>query len=260
MGTCTIAVMLVPLLALALMYAPAVQARDITAAPEVVPPSCSAIIVASMEAKTGSEMYVALSYQLAALAEAEEAVVEMDRGLLDMRTATTPNSMMAAILSSATNAQNKMHCAAYLLGQWHPAGLELQRVAPILISVYNRKALFIATTSDRAKRKFLTVDKPETPVKQLADAEQQAAFGQETKQASTDLLDYTVFTLMKSVDISDQKAKIAEYLNISCAERADILDRSTKLRGQGNVDGDDFRVNSGLIAQSMQKRKCHESP
>jgi hypothetical protein len=235
------------------------QANHRPESPNQAPPGCSTVIATSLNVTSGSASYLALRYQLAALDEAEDAIIEGNKLTETISSATDPSALLTSMLSGYAAVEDDFHCSAYLVGNWHPADPDLKNVPVLLVDLYNRKANFIAVLSEKMKRGFAKDSHVPTKAEQVKDAEHQVELQRQGKQASTDLLDYTTFTLMKAVDLSDPNAKTTEYLSMSCTERADILERSSKLRGEGNVDGNDFRVTAGLIAKMIGEHKCHAS-
>lgn len=198
------------------------QAQRLDQPPRVAPPSCD-INLMTVGDVSGSQSYIRLRYEVEALSAAQESLAGMDAALKDLNGSTSPTMALAGMITGMNQAYDSLACAAYLMGQYRPTEEDDKNIRAILISAFNREAKSVADTMAHSKEQILRPASQQSNAVKLRDAERISARTALQNQAATDLLEATTFSLLRAVDVSDSHAKTAEYLTMSCEEKANLL-------------------------------------
>jgi hypothetical protein len=248
------------LLALMALLPPATfcQAQRPDEPPLVAPPSCG-IYLMSVRRVSGSQSYVRLRYEVEALTAAQESLEGMNAALKGLGNSTSATMGLAGMITGMNQAHNSLTCAAYIVGQYRPTEDDDKTIRGILISVFNREANCVADTIAQGKEQLLRSAGQQTNAVKLRDAERISARTETQNQAATDLLEVTTYSLLRAVDISDPNAKKAEYLSMSCDERADLLTKSATLaRANVGPEKSAYTTPATFIQKVLNEHKCRQ--
>jgi hypothetical protein len=224
--------------------------------PRVAPPSCD-INLMGVRNVSGSQTYVRLRYEVEALSTAQESLAGMDAALRNSEGSTSPTMELAAMITGMNQAHDSLACAAYLMGQYRPTEEDDKNIRAILISVYNREAKCIADTMAHSKEQLLRPTNQQSNAVKLRDAERISGITTLQNQAATDLLEATTFSLLRAVDVSDPHAKTAEYLTMSCDERADLLTKSATLADANKgADKSAYTTPATFVQKVLNEHRC----
>jgi hypothetical protein len=222
----------------------------------VAPPSCD-INLMTVGNVSGSQSYIRLRYEVEALSTAQESLAGMDAALKDLNGSTSPTMALAGMITGMNQAHDSLACAAYLMGQYRPAEEDDKNIRAILISVFNREANSVADTMAHSKEQILRPASQQSNAVKLRDAERISIRTALQHQAATDLLEATTFSLLRAVDISDSHARTAEYLTVSCDERADLLTKSAPLADANkSADKSAYTTPATFIQKVLNEHKC----
>ena len=231
------------------------QSPDLRKPPAQLPPSCSMIVISSLTTMTGSEPYRSLRFEIEALELAQQSVDSVNKAVKESNAENTDAaSAMASLLQGMEESRNKLECAAYVAGQWHPKDEDLRPAAEMLIVVYNRKARVAIEVLAHTKERFVRPDGAQNKAVLMRDAERIASMNAEQTESTTDLVDITGVSLMKSLDLSDPSAKTVEYLAMTCSEREDLLSR---IKNFGGDQTSDYAKIADMIQTALAGHKCH---
>jgi hypothetical protein len=232
------------------------QVQRLDQPPRVAPPSCD-INLMSVGNVSGSQSYVRLRYEVEALSTAQESLSGMDAALKNSDGSTGPTMALAAMITGMNQAHDSLACAAYLMGKYRPTEEDDKNIRAILISVFNREAKCVADTMAHSKEQLLRPTIQQSNAVKLGDAERISAITALQNQAATDLLEATTFSLLRAVDVSDPHAKTAEYLSMSCDERADLLTKSAALADANKgADKSAYTTPATFVQKVLNEHKC----
>jgi hypothetical protein len=234
------------------------QAQRLDQPPRAAPPSCD-INLMTVGNVSGSQSYIRSRYEVEALSTAQESLAGMDAALKDHNGSTSPTMAFAGMITGMNQAHDSLACAAYLMGQYRPTEADDQNIRAILISVFNREANCVADTIAHGKEQLLRPASQQSNAVKLRDAERISARTSLQNQAATDLLEATTFSLLRSVDTSDLHAKTAEYLTMSCDERADLLTKSAALADANKGAGKSaYTTPATFVQKVLNEHKCRK--
>jgi hypothetical protein len=245
-------------LSLVVLLSPAVfcQAQRLDQPPRVAPPSCDINLMAVGNV-SGSQSYVRLRYEVEALSTAQESLAGMDAALRDLNGPTSPTMAVAGMITGMNQAHDSLVCAAYIMGRYQPTEEDDKNISAILISVFNREAKCVADTMAHSKEQLLRPASQQSNAVKLRDAERISARTALQNQAATDLLEATTFSLLRAVDVSDPHAKTAEYLTMSCGERADLLTKSATLAvANKSADKSAYTTPATFVQKVLSEHRC----
>jgi hypothetical protein len=164
---------------------------------------------------------------------------------------------LAGIITGMNQAHDSLACAAYVMGQYRPTEEDDKNIRAILVSVFNREANSVTDTMAHSKEQLLRSTSQQSNAVKLRDAERISARTALQNQAAMDLLEATTFSLLRAVDVSDSHAKTAEYLTMSCDERADLLTRSATLADANNGAGKSaYTTPATFVQKVLNEHKC----
>ena len=106
---------------------------------------------------------------------------------------------------------------------------------------------------DKTKQQLVGSPSPESNAVRLRRAEEQAELDRQRRKITQDTFDAIAYSMLLSVDTSDNASKTTEYMKFSCGERQDILDRSKELEAS---NPDDFQSSARLIYDAVNDHKC----
>jgi hypothetical protein len=232
------------------------QAQRLDLPPRVAPPSCD-INLMTVGNVSGSGSYIRLRYEVEALSTAQESLAGMDAALKDLNDSTSPTMAVAGIITGMNQAHDSLACAAYVMGQYRPTEEDDKNIRAILISVFNREAKSVTDTLAHSKEQLLRSTSQQSNAVKLRVAERISARTALQNQTATDLLEATTFSLLRAIDVSDSHAKSAEYLTMSCDERADLLTRSATLADANKGAGKSAYITPATFVQKvLNEHKC----
>jgi hypothetical protein len=232
------------------------QSRPPEQPPRVAPPSCD-INLMGVGNVSGSQSYVRLRYEVEALTAAQESLTGMNSALRDLDDSTSPTMGLAGMITGMNQAHDSLDCAAYIVGRYRPTEEDDKTIRGILISVFDREANCVADTIAQGKEQLLRSASQQSNAVKLRDAERISARTTTQNQAATDLLEVTTFSLLRAVDISDPNAKKAEYLTMSCGERADLLTKSATLaHANTGADKSAYTMPATFVQKVLNEHKC----
>jgi hypothetical protein len=219
------------------------------------PESCAFPLIALSNA-TGSSAYVRLRYLIAALDSAQDSVTGMASALKELDTATNAANALAPLITGADEAKDELHCAAFIMNQYPGTDDEDKIIKTINAAAFNREADAIVDLMALVKEKLLrSAAVSQSSATQVRDAERMSKITESQNKAANDLLQTTLFAVMKAVDLSDKDAKTAPYLAVTCDEYADLIKRNAPF---AQADKSAYTQAASLIQTSLDGHKCRE--
>jgi hypothetical protein len=172
------------------------------------------------------------------------------------RPATNTANALAPLTSGADQAKDSLHCAAFIMNQYPGTDDEDKLIKTINAADFNREADAIADLMALVKEKFLrSAAVSQSSATQARDAERMSKITESQNKAATDLLQTTVFAIMKAVDLSDKDAKTTPYLAVTCGEYADLIKRNAPF---AQTDTSAYTQAASLIQMGLDGHKCRE--
>jgi hypothetical protein len=219
------------------------------------PESCGIPLIALSNA-TGSKAYVSLRYLIAALDSAQDSVTGMGSSLKEFNSATNTTSALTSLITGADEAEDSLHCAAFIMNRYPVADDEDKLIQTSSAAAFNREADAVSDLMVHIKEKFLrSAAVSQSSAMQVRDAERMSKITESQNKAANDLLQTTVFAVMKAVDLSDKNAKTTPYLAVTCDEYADLIKRNAAF---SQADKSAYTQAASLIQTGLDGHKCRE--
>lgn len=218
--------------------------------PASPPDGCSTVQIGQIDMITGSEAYLFLIREVAAIKLGHTASQQILASFTEPGNAhPTLFQEVVRMTTGLTDAKNTYLCASYILGRGQKGDEEHQTTRRMLITVYNRMAL--QTRQFREKLKAMAGDDDETSKSsQLKLAEVMSSLEQDRKAVGSDLVDATTLSIMLTVYSGDLNAPKADTLRISCIERQSLLADLESLTKATKVD--EFTKTAGLLEDFLK--------
>lgn len=211
--------------------------QPITEPPVAIPDNCPIIDVIAVTTHGRSEAYNLLGFELAALSVGHQAESDSATAVKAMNSdaAKDPVGMLADVFQKLNLATDEYRCGAYIVGQYKAAGENQQIGRATTISVYNRLATINARMKKFIEGRFRNVDNPNGNV--LENANTLADLTNDRKAAFSDLVSVTTYSGLLSIYAGDPTAKVADTLNMSGAERQQLMTQVNDILKTGAPDG-----------------------
>lgn len=214
--------------------------------PTAAPDDCPITQIALVSTRGQSDAYKFLAYQIAALDAGHEGQRADQIALNSMKAdpSADPITMLTDVFRGFDIATNKFYCGAFFVGQYHANG-QVRQVARItLVSVYNRLAILNDRTKAYVEGRFKGPEDPDANTV-LENANTLTALTDKRNAALSDLLSTTQMSALLSLYTGDKSASVVDTLNMSAAEREQLLIQLNRVLGLGPPD--DFTKDAELL-------------
>jgi hypothetical protein len=231
-------------------HAKGAEGRSILEPPASLPDDCSISEVLLISNHGQSETYKLLAYEIAALDMGHQGQAGALSSLKLMKSnfGADPTAMLAEVFRNFDISTNKFRCGAFFAGEYHPTTKDHETARntfrKTLISVYNRLAIVNERMRRYVDHRFRDSINPDTNTV-LNNADILAKLTEERNEAFSDLVSATELSAMLSIYTGDKSAAVADTLNISSAERKQLLIQLGEIVKSGSPD--EFTKNAELL-------------
>lgn len=243
-----------------------VVAMSVTVRAEGLPEGCSYSMI-SLASVSGSPAYVRLRYEIEALSSAQQSVELMHQGIKDYTAASEASTKLSAIITSTNDASNALLCSAAIMDRYKSTDKDDTVIKELMVQAFGTESNVVMGLQADLKRQILIAVGQADPKTDVAkDAENQSQMTEAQNHAAESLTIAVTESLLKSVDMSDPKAKNTAKLLISCSEFKDLRKESAAVMGGGTrayrgtaVMGGErsaYRDDAGLFVSFLNGHEC----
>jgi hypothetical protein len=230
-----------------------VVSLSVTARAQAVPPGC-VVHVISLATISGSPSYVRLRFEIEALGSAQRGVASMGQALKEFKAATTPTTALSALISGTNDANNALHCAAFIMGKYKPTGDDDRVIQGLMVQAFNQEAEALVWLQDDTKRTLLrALGQDHTTPDIGKEAEARSAMEAKQNEAAESLMMAVTQSLLLSVDLSNMHAKNTVKTILSCGEFKDLRKESIAVMGRGTSA---YRNSASLVVDFLNGHEC----
>lgn len=229
------------------------QQQSITEPPQTIPDNCSVMDVLAVSQNGRSDAYNLLGYEIAALAAGHQAEATNAVAVKSMKAngATDPVGMLADVFQKIALATDQYRCGAFLVSQYQGVGEDRQTYRTTAISVYNRLAIINETMKTYIEGRFRNVGVQSSPTDVVDNANTLAKLTNDRNAAFSDLVTAISLSGLLSYYTGDPSAKIVDTLNMSGAERQQLLTQLNEILKAGTTD--EFTKDADLLKTLLLK-------
>jgi hypothetical protein len=158
----------------------------------------------------------------------------MHQGIKDYTAASQASTKLSAIITSTNDASNALLCSASIMERYKSTDKDDKVIKGLMVQAFGTESNVIIGLQADLKRKILIAVGQADPKTDVAkDAENQSQMTEAQAHAAESLTIAVTESLLKSVDMSNPKAKNTAKLVLSCSEFKDLRKESASVMGGG---------------------------
>lgn len=220
--------------------------------PKSIPDNCSILDVISVTTHGHSDAYNLLGFSIAAMEAGHQAegfnAIAVKSMKLD--SGDNPTVMLTDVFQNFDSATNKYLCGAFIEGQYQATDENRKIDRATIISIYNRLAVINGRMKVYVEAQFRNVG-AESTRDPVDNAILLSKITNDRQAALADLVSATSFSALLSIYIGDPSEPVADTLDMSSAERKQLLDQLDGILNKGSSDG--FTQAAGLLKEFLSK-------
>jgi hypothetical protein len=158
----------------------------------------------------------------------------MHQGIKDYTAASQASTKLSAIITSTNDASNALLCSASIMERYKSTDKDDKVIKGLMVQAFGTESnVIIGLQADLKRQILIAVGQADPKTDVARDAENQSQMTEAQAHAAESLTIAVTESLLKSVDMSNPKAKNTAKLVLSCSEFTDLRKESASVMGGG---------------------------